>query len=56
METKKEEVKTSMKNKTEKEIEQSKIEKKSATTTEKGKDHSYNKPKSGEQHPYSNRG
>ena len=56
METKKEEVKTSMENKTEKEIEQSKKDKKSATTTEKGKDYSYNKPKSGEQHPYGNRG
>ena len=45
-----------MENKTEKDIEQSKKEKHSATTKEKGKDSSYNKPKSGEQHPYSNRG
>ena len=45
-----------MKNKTEKDIDQSKKDKKSLATTEKGKDYSYNKPKSGEKHPYSDRG
>ena len=48
-------MKTKMKDQTEKVVEPSKKDKKSLVTTEKGKDYSYNKPKSGEKHPYSNR-
>lgn len=55
-EQEKEEVKKDVKDQKEKVTEPSKKDKKSLATNEKGKDYSYNKPKSGEQHPYSNRG
>ena len=45
-----------MKDQKENVVEPSKKDKKSLATTKRGTDHSYNKPKSGEKHPYSDRG
>lgn len=55
-EQEKEEVKKDVKDQKENVTEPSEKDKKSLATNEKGKDYSYNKPKSGEQHPHSNRG
>ena len=51
----KEDVKKDMKDQVEKVVEESKDGKKNSTPIIKGTDHSFNKPKSGEKHPYSNR-